>query len=109
MRYVSMVKKDCEIKHLCPTQFCDTCKEMDKYEFETELYMIVGNAKASRNPKHPHLYTIGQTFGRICDRCNNENNQIWCSDKQPKNWHWAKGWTLVKVKVSGVIKNPDKK
>lgn len=103
-----MKRDECKIKHLCPTQFCDTCKDMDKYEFETELYMIVGNAKATRNPKHPHLYTIGKTFGRLCERCNNDDEQIWCSDKPPKNWHWASGWSLVKVKVIGVIKNPDK-
>ena len=94
-------KKDCKIKDLCPTQFCDTCKPMDKYAFETELYMIVGNAKATRNPKQPHFYST-----TVEDA--SQNYMLWCSHEKPKRWHWASGWSLVKVKVTGVIKNPDK-
>lgn len=100
------VNEKCKIKYLCPSLQCETCKPMDKYEFETEMYMIVDTARAFRNSKQPHLYMSGKTQGMLCERCNNDDWLVWCSCEPPKNWHWADSWKLVKVKVTGIIDIP---
>lgn len=98
------VNEKCKVIHLCPSLQCETCKPMDKYAFDTELYMIVDIARAFRNPKQPHFYMSGKTKTQrmLCD-----DWLIWCSHEPPKNWHWADSWKLVKVKVTGIVDIPN--